>query len=82
MKYAIETDSLTKKYGDFLAVNDLNMKIKNKSIFGFLGPNGAGKTTTIKMLTCLIKPTSGTATVGGYDVTKSKKENRNGSTTC
>ena len=76
MKYAIETDSLTKKYGDFLAVNDLNMKIKNKSIFGFLGPNGAGKTTTIKMLTCLIKPTSGTATVGGYDVTKNPNEVR------
>lgn len=68
MKYAIETNSLTKKYGDFLAVDDLNMKIKNKSIFGFLGPNGAGKTTTIKMLTCLVKPTSGTAKVGGYDI--------------
>jgi len=77
MKYAIETDSLTKKYGDFLAVDDLNMKIKNKSIFGFLGPNGAGKTTTIKMLTCLIKPTSGTAKVGGYDVIKNPNEVRN-----
>jgi len=68
MKYAIETDSLTKMYGDFTAVDDLNMKIKNKSIFGFLGPNGAGKTTTIKMLTCLIKPSQGTAKVGGYDI--------------
>lgn len=68
MKYAIETDSLTKMYGDFLAVDSLNMKVKNKSIFGFLGPNGAGKTTTIKMLTCLIKPTQGTATVGGHDI--------------
>ncbi|MCL2687936.1 MAG: ATP-binding cassette domain-containing protein [Methanobrevibacter sp.] len=68
MKYVIETDSLTKMYGDFLAVDDLNMKVKNKSIFGFLGPNGAGKTTTIKMLTCLIKPTSGTAKVSGYDI--------------
>ncbi len=68
MKYAIETSDLTKWYGDFLAVDALDMKVKNKSIFGFLGPNGAGKTTTIKMLTCLIKPTSGTAKVGGYDI--------------
>jgi ABC-2 type transport system ATP-binding protein len=70
MKYAIETTGLSKNYGDFIAVDSLDMKIKNKSIFGFLGPNGAGKTTTIKMLTCLIKPTSGTATVEGYDVKK------------
>ncbi|MDI3483739.1 MAG: type transport system ATP-binding protein [Methanobacteriaceae archaeon] len=70
MKYAIETFNLTKKYGDFTAVDSLNMKIENKTIFGFLGPNGAGKTTTIKMLTCLIPPTSGTAKVAGYDITK------------
>jgi ABC-2 type transport system ATP-binding protein len=76
MKYAIETDSLTKMYGDFLAVDELNMKIKNKSIFGFLGPNGAGKTTTIKMLTCLIKSTSGTAKVGGYDINTDPNEVR------
>lgn len=76
MKYAIETDSLTKMYGDFLAVDDLNMKIKNKSIFGFLGPNGAGKTTTIKMLTCLIKATEGTAKVGGYDINANPNEVR------
>jgi len=77
MKYAIETDSLTKKYGDFIAVNDLNMKIKNKTIFGFLGPNGAGKTTSIKMLNCLIESTSGTATVGGHDIIKEPNEVRN-----
>jgi len=76
MKYAIETDSLTKMYGDFLAVGDLNMKVKNKSIFGFLGPNGAGKTTTIKMLTCLIKPSQGTATVGGFDINTNPNEVR------
>ncbi|MBC7119239.1 MAG: ATP-binding cassette domain-containing protein [Methanobacteriaceae archaeon] len=70
MKYAIETFNLTKKYGDFTAVDSLNMKIENKTIFGFLGPNGAGKTTTIKMLTCLIPPTSGTAKVAGYDIIK------------
>ncbi|BAW32059.1 MAG TPA: ATP-binding cassette domain-containing protein [Methanothermobacter sp.] len=70
MKYAIETFNLTKKYGDFTAVNKLNMKIEKKTIFGFLGPNGAGKTTTIKMLTCLIPPTEGTAKVAGYDIIK------------
>ncbi|MEN6551618.1 MAG: ATP-binding cassette domain-containing protein, partial [Methanobacterium sp.] len=69
MKYAIETFDLTKRYNnDFLAVDALNMRVRDKTIFGFLGPNGAGKTTTIKMLTCLILPTSGTAKVSGYDV--------------
>ena len=76
MKYAIETQELTKQYGDFLAVDALNMKIRDKTIFGFLGPNGAGKTTTIKMLTCLIFPTSGTASVDGYDVLKNPNEVR------
>ncbi|MGL4670221.1 MAG: ATP-binding cassette domain-containing protein [Methanobacteriaceae archaeon] len=70
MKYAIETFDLTKRYGDFVAVDSLNMKVQDKSIFGFLGPNGAGKTTTIKMLTCLIQSTSGTAEVDGIDVNK------------
>ncbi|MDR2831265.1 MAG: ATP-binding cassette domain-containing protein [Methanobrevibacter sp.] len=77
MKYAIETKGLTKNYGKFLAVNSLDMKIKNKSIFGFLGPNGAGKTSTIKMLTCLIKPTIGTAKVSGYDIRKEPNQVRN-----
>ncbi len=76
MKYAIETFDLTKKYGDFLAVDELNFKVENKSIFGFLGPNGAGKTTTIKMLTCLIQPTSGTAKVSGYDIVDEPNEVR------
>lgn len=76
MKYAIETFDLTKIYGDFLAVDKLNLKVHNKSIFGFLGPNGAGKTTTIKMLTCLIPPTSGTAKVSGYSVVDSPNDVR------
>ena len=76
MKYAIETFDLTKRYKDFLAVDALNLKVKDKSIFGFLGPNGAGKTTTIKMLNCLIQPTSGTAQVSGYDVVKNPNEVR------
>ena len=78
MKNAIETENLTKVYNNnFTAVNSLNLEIPEKSIFGMLGPNGAGKTTTIKMLTCLIQPTSGHATVGGYDVQKNPDEVRN-----
>jgi ABC-2 type transport system ATP-binding protein len=78
MKNAIETKNLTKIYNiNFIAVNSLNLEIPNKTIFGMLGPNGAGKTTTIKMLTCLIQPTSGQATVGGYDVEKNPDEVRN-----
>ena len=52
------------------------MKIDNKSVFGFLGPNGAGKTTTIKMLTCLVQSTSGTANVAGYDIANNPNEVR------
>ena len=78
MKNAIETKNLTKIYNNsFKAVNSLNLEIPNETIFGMLGPNGAGKTTTIKMLTCLIQPTSGQATVGGYDVQKNPDEVRN-----
>lgn len=78
MKNAIETINLTKIYNNnFKAVNSLNLEIPNKTIFGMLGPNGAGKTTTIKMLTCLIQPTSGQAIVGGYDVQKNPNEVRN-----
>ena len=78
MKNAIETKNLTKIYNNnFTAVNSLNLEIPDKTIFGMLGPNGAGKTTTIKMLTCLIQPTSGQAFVGGYDVQKNPDEVRN-----
>lgn len=78
MKNAIETKDLTKVYSNnFTAVNSLNLEIPNKTIFGMLGPNGAGKTTTIKMLTCLIQPTSGRATVGGFDVQNNPDEVRN-----
>lgn len=78
MKNAIETINLTKIYNNnFKAVNSLNLEIPNKTIFGMLGPNGAGKTTTIKMLTCLIQPTSGQVIVGGYDVQKNPNEVRN-----
>jgi ABC-2 type transport system ATP-binding protein len=70
MNYAIETKDLTKKFGSLVAVNNVNLKIKEGEIFGFLGPNGAGKTTTISILTTLLKPTSGTALIGGFDLQK------------
>jgi ABC-2 type transport system ATP-binding protein len=65
--YSIEVRDLTKKFGDFTAVNKINFKIQKGEIFGFLGPNGSGKTTTIRMLIGLLDPTSGSAKVAGYD---------------
>ena len=70
MKNIIETKILTKKFGSLTAVNGVNLEVKEGEIFGFLGPNGAGKTTTISMLTTLMKPSSGTAMVAGYDLIK------------
>jgi ABC-2 type transport system ATP-binding protein len=68
MKNAIiEVKNLTKKYGDFTAVNDISFTVGRGRIFGFLGPNGAGKTTSIKMLTTLLKPTAGRILLDGND---------------
>ena len=64
----IEIKNLTKKFNDLTAVNALNLQIKKGEIFGLLGPNGAGKTTTLLMLTTLIQPTSGNATINNYDI--------------
>jgi ABC-2 type transport system ATP-binding protein len=64
----IETHELTKRFGDTLAVDRLNLRVEEGEVFGFLGPNGAGKTTTIRLLTALIKPTSGRSSVAGYEV--------------
>ena len=61
-------DKVTKKFGDFVAVDDLSVEIPTGVVYGFIGPNGAGKTTTIKILTTLLLPTSGTARVAGFDV--------------
>lgn len=66
----IETTDLTKAYGDFIAVDKLNLHIDKGEVFGFLGPNGAGKTTTILMLLGLTEPTSGIARISGYDPTR------------
>ena len=66
---AIKTVQLTKKYKDLVAVDNLNLQIEQGELFSLLGVNGAGKTTTIKMLSCLTKPTSGDAYVGGSSIT-------------
>ena len=72
----IEIKNLTKKFGDFIAVDNLSLDIKKNEIFGFLGPNGAGKSTTIRMLCTLSKPTSGSAQIAGYDVMRDAAEVR------
>lgn len=64
------TEKLTKSYGDFKALEDLNLTVKEGAIFGFLGHNGAGKTTTLSMLTTLLLPTEGKACIAGLDVVK------------
>lgn len=66
----IQTENLTKRFGQQVAVDSLNLTIAKGEFFCFLGPNGAGKTTTIKMLTGLLKPTTGRATLGGFDIQK------------
>jgi ABC-2 type transport system ATP-binding protein len=71
------TKDLTKKYQDFTAVNKLNLTVKDGAIFGFLGHNGAGKTTSLSMLTTLILPTSGSATIDGFDIVKDNLQVRN-----
>jgi len=64
----IHTKELTRKFNGLVAVDKLTVDIAEGEVFGFLGPNGAGKTTTVRMLTCLISPTSGSATINGYQV--------------
>ncbi len=66
----IDTENLTKKFGDLTAVDKLTLHVDDGEVFGFLGPNGAGKTTTVRMLACLISKTSGTAKIGDYEVGK------------
>ena len=68
MNSTVKVQALTKRYGNILAVDNLNLEVFEGEIFGLLGPNGAGKTTTIRMLTGQTKPTAGTVTVTGYDI--------------
>ena len=74
--HAIEVNSLIKKFGDFKAVDNISVQVEEGEIFGFLGPNGAGKSTTMMILTTLLKPTSGSVFVGGYDVMLNAKRVR------
>lgn len=66
--FMIELENVSKRFGDFYAVRDMNLRVPAGELFCFLGPNGAGKTTTIKMLCGLLKPTTGMIRVGGYDL--------------
>ena len=66
----IEVKNLTKRFGEFIAVDHISFGVQKEEIFGLLGPNGAGKTTTIRMLSTLTRPSDGSATIGGYDIVK------------
>ena len=76
MQKIIEVEHIVKKFGDLVAVDDVSFEVKEGEIFGFLGPNGAGKTTTINILCTLMKPTSGRATLNGFDVVHQQNEVR------
>jgi ABC-2 type transport system ATP-binding protein len=76
MKSIIEVKNFTKKYGDFIAVNDISFEVEEGTIFAFLGPNGAGKSTTINTLCTIFEKTSGTLLIDGKDVTSQKSEVR------
>jgi ABC-2 type transport system ATP-binding protein len=69
----VVVEGLTRRFGDFVAVDHVSFSVGTGEIFGFVGPNGAGKTTTIKMLTCLLRPSEGTARVAGHDVRSEAK---------
>jgi ABC-2 type transport system ATP-binding protein len=73
---AIEAEELTKKFGDFAAVDNVSFSVNKGEIFGFLGPNGAGKSTTIKMMTTLLYPTSGSGRICGYDIVRDRDQVR------
>ena len=74
--WAVEIDDMVKKFGDFVAVDHVSLKIPKGEIFGFLGPNGAGKSTTIRMLCGLLTPTSGRGSVNGFDVASQPEDIR------
>jgi ABC-2 type transport system ATP-binding protein len=74
--FDIEVENLTKRFGDFVAVDSLNFSVEHGEVFGLLGPNGAGKSTLIRMLTTLVPPTSGTARVNGFDIVREANDVR------
>ncbi len=71
---AVTVEGLTRRFGDFVAVDNISLEIRKGEVFGFLGPNGAGKSTTIKMLCGLILPTAGKGLVGGFDIMRQSEE--------
>src|SRR5277367_7110754 len=73
-KHMIKVEGLTKRYANHVAVDHISFEVAKGQIVGFLGPNGAGKTTTMRMLTCFLTPTSGGATVAGFDVLEQSLE--------
>lgn len=76
--YSVTIDRLSKRFGDFVAVDDVTLNVSKGEIFGFLGPNGAGKSTTIRILCGLLAPSTGSATVAGFDVaTQSESVRKN-----
>jgi ABC-2 type transport system ATP-binding protein len=72
----VEVENLTKQFGEFVAVNALNFSVEHGEVFGLLGPNGAGKSTLIRMLTTLVPPSSGTARINGFDISRNANEVR------
>ena len=75
-KFDIEVENLTKRFGDFVAVDSISFKVGHGEVFGLLGPNGAGKSTLIRMMTTLVPPTSGTVSINGFDVVRSPNQVR------
>lgn len=74
METVVKVDKLTKKFGDFIATNEITFEVAKGEIFGFLGANGAGKTTAMRMLCGLLKPSYGTANVAGFDIVKTPEK--------
>lgn len=76
--YAVTVRNLTRRFGDFVAVDNISFNVRRGEIFGFLGANGAGKTTTIRMLIGLLKPSAGKGTVGGWDINREYEKIKSG----
>ena len=75
-EYIIDAEGIVVRFGDFTAVDGIDVKVESGKIYGFLGPNGAGKTTTVKVLTTMMRPTEGTVSIGGHPANKEPREAR------